>query len=64
MWKSFIIMKQRSHCQSMKECMFSYHYNQRRAIVHKDRAGQRILFWVLGVAACYSLYCLSTLVRA
>ena len=48
----------------MKECMFSYHYNQRRAIVRKDRAGQRILFWVLGVAACYSIYCLSTLVRA
>jgi len=48
----------------MKECMYSYHYNQRRAIVRKDRAGQRILFWVLGVVACYSLYCLSTLVRA
>ena len=48
----------------MKECMYSYHYHRRRAIIRKDRSGQRILLWVLGLAACYSLYCLSTLVRA
>ena len=64
MWKSFIIMKQRSHCQSMKECMFSYHYNQRRAIVRKDRAGQRVFFLVIGIVAVFSVYCLTTLLRA
>ena len=48
----------------MKECMFSYHYNQRRAIVRKDRAGHRVFFLVIGIVAVFSVYCLTTLLRA
>lgn len=48
----------------MKECMYSYHYHRRRALVSKGKSGQRLLLLILGFAACYSLYCLSTLIRA
>ncbi len=48
----------------MKECMYSYHYNQRRAIIRKDRSGHRILFWVIGIAVIYGAYCLTSLIRA
>ncbi|MBV5350401.1 hypothetical protein JZU71_04535 [bacterium] len=48
----------------MKECMYSYHYNQRRAIIRREQSGRRVLFWVLGIVVIYGAYCLSTFVRA
>ena len=48
----------------MKECMYRYHYNQRRAIIRKDRSGHRILFWVIGITVIYGAYCLTSLIRA
>ena len=47
----------------MKECMYTYHYYRKRAVVRRDRTGHKVFFWILGVAAIYSVYCLTTLVR-
>ena len=48
----------------VKECMYSYHYHRNRAIVRRDRTGSLVLFGILGIAALYGVYCLSTLVRS
>lgn len=48
----------------MKECMYTYHYHRKRAIVRRNRADHHLLFGILGVATLYGIYCLSTLVRA
>jgi len=48
----------------MKECMYSYHYNRKRAIIKQNRSGQLIVLGVIGIATIFSLYCLSTLIRA
>jgi hypothetical protein len=47
----------------MKECMYSYHYNRKRAIIRRSRSGYFVVLGVIGVAAIFSLYCLSSLVR-
>lgn len=47
----------------MKDCMYTYHYYRKRAVVKRSRTGSRVVFWILGAAALYGMYCISTLVR-
>lgn len=47
----------------MKECMYTYNYHRKRAVMKPGRDGNRVFFWVIGLAAIYGVYCLSTLVR-
>ena len=48
----------------MKECMYTYHYHRKRAIVREKQTGRRVFFGILGIAVLYGAFCLSTLVRA
>ena len=48
----------------MKKCMYTYHYYRNHAVMKRNRKGHRVFFWVIGIAAVYSAYCLSTLVSA
>ena len=50
--------------KKMKECMYTYHYHRNRAIVRRNQTGPRVLFGIIGIAALYGVYCLSTLIRA
>jgi len=50
--------------KKMKECMYTYHYHRNRAIVRPNQTGPRVLFGIIGLAALYGVYCLSTLIRA
>lgn len=47
----------------MKECMYTYHYHRKRAIVRQNRAGHFVLSGILSLAVLYGIYCLSTIVR-
>ena len=48
----------------MKECMYSYHYHRKRAIVRRNPASRLICFSILGIALLYGVYCLSALLGA
>lgn len=48
----------------MKECMYSYHYHRKRAIVRRNPASRFLCFGIIGVALLYGAYCLSTLLGA
>ena len=48
----------------MKECMYSYHYYRKRAIVQRDQSSRLLCFGIIGVALLYGAYCLSTLLGA
>jgi len=47
----------------MKECMYTYHYYRKRAVMKRGRKAHRAFFFIIGAAAIYSVYCLTTLVR-
>ena len=48
----------------MKECMYSYHYHRKRAIVQRDQSSRLLCAGIIGVAILYGAYCLSTLLGA
>ncbi len=48
----------------MKECMYSYHYHRRRAIIQRDRRSHRAVVFAIGIVAIFSFYCITTLLRA
>ena len=49
--------------ECMKECMYTHHYYSKRAVVSRGRTAHKVFFFILGIAALYSVYCLTTLVR-
>jgi hypothetical protein len=48
----------------MKECMYSYHYHRKRAIIQRDQSPRLICLGILGIVLLYGVYCLSAMLGA
>lgn len=46
----------------MKECMYSYQYHRRRAIMRPNRIAQRIVTLIMGIAVAYSVFSIVQLI--
>ena len=46
----------------MKECMYSYQYHRRRAIMKPSRVAQRIVTLIMCIAVVYSVFSIIQLI--